>query len=117
MKIVVQDQLVFNLRCNRCWIWGAELTYLLLKEERYGTSFNTKIAYTKGDNNTDNVPLTTVQPFDGEFSIRYNTEDDSGLHALTANYVGDQEESGTATFVPESYFTFDFSTRYKYSTH
>ncbi len=98
-------------------IWGAEFnsTYFL-KEERYGTSFNTKIAYTKGDNNTDNVPLTTIQPFDGEFSIRYNTEDDSWLHALTANYVGEPRvESGTATFVPESYFTFDFSTRYKYS--
>ena len=98
-------------------IWGAELnsTYYL-NEERYGTSFNTSIAYAKGDNNTDDVPLTTVQPFNGKFSIRYNTEDDSWLHALTANYVGEPRvESGTDTFVPDSYFTFDFSTRYKYS--
>ena len=98
-------------------IWGAELnsTYYL-NEERYGTSFNSRIAYTKGDNNTDNVPLTTIQPFEGNFSIRYNTEDDSWLHTLTANYVGEPRvESGTTTFVPDSYFTFDFSTRYKYS--
>ena len=98
-------------------IWGAELnsTYYL-NEERYGTSFNTKLAYTEGDNNTDNVPLTTIQPFDAEFSIRYNTEDDSWLHALTANYVGEPRvASDTTTFVPDSYFTFDFSTRYKYT--
>ena len=98
-------------------IWGAELnsTYYL-NEERYGISFNTTIAYTKGDNNTDNVPLTTIQPFDGKFSIRYNTEDDAWLHALTANYVGEPRvASDTTTFVPDSYLTFDFSTRYKYS--
>ena len=98
-------------------IWGMELnsTYYL-NEERYGTSFNTTIAYAKGDNNTDNVPLTTVQPFDAKFSIRYNTEDDSWLHIITANYVGEPRvASGTTTFVPDSYFTFDFSTRYKYS--
>ena len=98
-------------------IWGAELnsTYYL-NEERYGTSFNTKLAYTEGDNNTDNVPLTTIQPFDAEFSIRYNTEDDSWLHALTANYVGEPRvASDTTTFVPDSYLTFDFSTRYKYT--
>ena len=98
-------------------IWGVEFnsTYYL-KEERYGTSFNTTLAYTKGDNLTDNEPLTTVQPFDAKFSIRYNTEDDSWLHTLTANYVGEPRvKSGTETFVPDSYFTFDFTTRYKYS--
>ena len=98
-------------------IWGIELNSTnYLNEERYGTSFNTTLAYTKGDNNTENVPLTTIQPFDAKFSIRYNTIDDSWLHILSANYVGEPRvASGTTTFVPDSYFTFDFSTRYKYS--
>ena len=106
-----------SMNASDAEIWGGELssTYYL-NEAKYGTSFLSTLAFAQGDNTTTNEPLETVQPFNGKFSVRYNTEDDKWLHSLTANYVGKPRvKSGTSTFVPDSYITFDLTTKYRYS--
>ena len=116
-KLVGPGAIYKSVNASNAEIWGGELssTYYLNKA-RYGTSFLTTLAFAQGDNTTDNEPLETVQPFNGKFSIRYNTEDDKWFHALTMNYVGEPRvKSGTTTFVPDSYITFDLTTKYRYS--
>ena len=116
-KLVGPGAIFKSVNASNAEIWGGELssTYYL-NEARYGTSFLTTFAFAQGDNTTDDEPLETVQPFNGKFSIRYNTEDDKWLHALTINYVGEPRvKSGTTTFVPDSYVTLDLTTKYRYS--
>ena len=116
-KLVGPGAIYKSVNASNAEIWGGELssTYYL-NEARYGTSFLTTFAFAQGDNTTDDEPLETVQPFNGKFSIRYNTEDDKWLHALTINYVGEPRvKSGTTTFVPDSYVTLDLTTKYRYS--
>jgi len=98
-------------------IWGAELSSIYyLNEKRYGTSIASTIGFSEGDNTTENKPLDTVNPFEAKVSLRYNTEDDKWLHAITTKYVGTPRvESGTSTFVPDSYTTVDLTSRYKTS--
>ena len=76
-KLVGPGAIYKSVNASNAEIWGGELssTYYL-NEARYGTSFLTTLAFAQGDNTTDNEPLETVQPFNGKFSIRYNTEDD-----------------------------------------
>ena len=116
-KLIGPGAIYKSVNASNAEIWGGELssTYYL-NEARYGTSFLTTFAFAQGDNTTDDEPLETVQPFNGKFSIRYNTEDDKWLHALTINYVGEPRvKSGTTTFVPDSYVTLDLTTKYRYS--
>ena len=116
-KLVGPGAVYKSVNASDAEIYGAELssTYYL-NEAKYGTSFLSQLAFAQGDNTTTNEPLESVQPFNGKFSVRYNTEDDKWLHSLTANYVGEPRvKSGTTTFVPDSYITFDLTTKYRYS--
>ena len=98
-------------------IWGTEISSVyFLNEERYGISLASSIAFAKGNNTTEDIPLDTVQPFEAKIAIRYDTKDDKWNHELATTFVGEPRvASGTTTFVPDSYATFDIKTSYKQS--
>ena len=87
-----------------------------VNENRSGASFASSLVWTEGDNETDDIPLETVQPFEAKLAVRYKTKDNKWNHELASKFVGKPTvAAGTTTFVPDEYMTLDFETSYKKS--
>lgn len=76
-----------------------------------GLSAFTRMAFTVGDNQTENVPLDTVPPFTALLGVRYQGDDDRwGLQTVTT-YVGqartDSPSPDFTFIVPDSYILVD----------
>ena len=95
-------------------ISGYELSYkYFLKDNREGINLFTNLAYSEGDNTTDNVPLTSVNPFEIKYGIGFNSANNKFSSKLTNTHVGKARvASGTTTFVPDSYTVTDLELAY-----
>ena len=76
-----------------------------------GLSAFTRLAFTVGDNQTDNVPLETVPPFTALLGVRYQGDDDRWGLQTVATYVGrartDSPSPDFTFIVPDSYILVD----------
>ena len=95
-------------------IFGAELSAnYYFNPERSGFSLFTGLASATGDNLTDNQPLDSVNPFEAKLGVKYSTSDGKWDAKLTNTYVAKARvESGTTTFVPDSYNVSDLELTY-----
>ena len=95
-------------------IKGYELSYkYFLKDNKEGINLFTNLAYSEGDNTTDNVPLTSVNPFEIKYGIGFNSANNKFSSKLTATHVGKARvASGTSTFVPDAYTVTDLEVAY-----
>ncbi len=96
-------------------IKGAELAFnYYINSNRKGISLFSNISSTEGDNTTDNVPLSTVNPFEAKFGIKYLSSNGKWDAKLTNTYVGKARvAANTTTFVPNSYNVSDIEVTYK----
>ena len=95
-------------------IKGYEFSYkYFLKDNKEGINLFTNLAYSEGDNTTDNVPLTSVNPFEIKYGIGFNSANNKFSSKLTNTHVGKARvASGTTTFVPDSYTVTDLEVAY-----
>ena len=63
-----------------------------MKDNREGINLFTNLAYSEGDNTTDNVPLTSVNPFEIKYGIGFNSANNKFSSKLTNTHVGKQSE-------------------------
>jgi len=104
-----------SVNVSEAEISGVELeAEYYLKPERYGISLFTKLAYAEGNNETDDEPLTSINPFEAKIGFKYSSEDDRWNTSLTNTFVGEPRVAdGTTSFVPDSYSTTDATISFK----
>ncbi|MEL6137045.1 MAG: TonB-dependent hemoglobin/transferrin/lactoferrin family receptor [Cyanobacteria bacterium J06626_23] len=74
------------------------------------------LAWAQGDDTTADVPLNTIDPFRAVVGLRYQDPGDKWRAELIGTFVGTPRvESGSGTFVPESYATFDLIGAYQFT--
>ena len=95
-------------------ISGYEFSYkYFFKNNKEGINLFTNLAYSKGDNTTDNVPLISVNPFEIKYGIGFNSANNKFSSKLTNTHVGKARvASGTTTFVPDAYTVTDLELAY-----
>ena len=77
-------------------------------DNREGINLFTNLAYAEGDNTTDDVPLTSVNPFEIKYGFGFNSSNNKFSSKLTNTHVGKARvASGTTTFVPDAYTVTD----------
>ena len=98
-------------------IWGLELNNVYYFNERYqGLSIGNSISYQKGENETEDEPLHTIQPFTIINNISYVFPNQKLSASLINTYVGQPTKRSDYTdYVPESYLTTDLGLGYKFS--
>ncbi|MEO0540754.1 MAG: TonB-dependent hemoglobin/transferrin/lactoferrin family receptor, partial [Cyanobacteria bacterium P01_A01_bin.105] len=92
-------------------IYGVELS----GQYRLGdVSLLSSLAWSQGDDTTANVPLNTVDPFRAVVGLRYQAPSDKWRAELLSTFVGrPRVESGSTTFVPDSFATVDLIGAYQ----
>ena len=95
-------------------IKGYEFSYkYFFKDNKEGINLFTNLAYSEGDNTINNVPLTSVNPFEIKYGIGFNSVNNKFSSKLTATHVGKARvASGTTTFVPDAYTVTDLEVAY-----
>ena len=84
------------------------------RPNRYGLNLSTNIAFAEGDNLTDKVPLTSVNPFEAKISLGFNSEDGKWNTNLSNTFVGSPRVKDNETnFIPNEYSVTDFTISYK----
>ena len=96
-------------------IWGLELNNVYYFNERdKGLSIGNSISYQKGEDETEDEPLHTIQPFTAINNISYVFPGQKLTASLVNTYVGVPTKRSTYTdYVPESYLTTDLGLRYR----
>ncbi len=81
-----------------------------------GFSIGNSFSYQKGDNNTDNEPLHSIQPFTAVNSINYKFPNQRISTSLINTYVGKPiTRSDYSDFIPDSYIITDLNVGYEVS--
>ena len=103
-----------SINVEKAEISGYEFSYkYFLKDNREGINLFTNLAYSEGDNTTDNVPLTSINPFEIKYGIGFNSANNKFSSKLTNTHVGKARvASGTTTFVPDAYTVTDLELAY-----
>ncbi len=84
-----------------------------LNEDRTGLNISTSITYQKGDNLTDNIPLTTINPFETKIALGYISNNEKWNTKLLNTFVGKpRTKSNETNFVPDAYSVTDLITSY-----
>ena len=96
-------------------IWGLELNNVYYFNERNkGLSIGNSISYQKGEDNTEDEPLHTIQPFTAINNISYIFPSQKLTASLINTYVGVPTKRSTYNdYIPESYITTDLGLRYR----
>ena len=82
-------------------------------EDRKGINLSSSITYQEGNNLTDKVPLTTINPFQAKISIGYKSINEKWDAKLTNTFVGKPTTKNNETnFVPDEYSVTDFIASY-----
>ena len=104
-----------SVNVSKAEISGVEFdTEYYLNPARYGVSLFGSLAYAEGNNETDDEPLTSINPFEAKIGIKYSSEDDKWNTRLTNTFVGEPRVAdNTTTFVPDEYMTTDATISYK----
>ena len=82
-------------------------------EDRKGLNLSSSITYQEGNNLTDNIPLTTINPFEAKISLGYKSTNEKWEAQLNNTFVGKPTTKDNETnFVPDEYSVTDFITSY-----
>jgi len=82
-------------------------------EDRKGLNLSSSITYQEGNNLTDNIPLTTINPFEAKISLGYKSTNEKWEAKVTNTFVGKPTTKDNETnFVPDAYSVTDFITSY-----
>ncbi|MGF1570208.1 MAG: TonB-dependent hemoglobin/transferrin/lactoferrin family receptor [Nodosilinea sp.] len=80
----------------------------------YGFSLLASLAWVKGDDLTNDVPLSTIDPFTAVAGLRYRAPGDQWRAELISTIVGTPTvAAGSTTFVPAAYAVFDLIGSYQ----
>ena len=98
-------------------IWGLELNNVYYFNERnQGFSIGNSISYQKGEDDTADEPLHTVQPFTAINNISYVFPNQKLTASLINTYVGvPTTRSNYDDYVPESYIRTDLGMSYRFA--
>ena len=78
-------------------------------EDKKGLNISSAITYQEGDNLTDNVPLTTINPFEAKIALGYKSNNEKWDTKLVNTFVGKPRTKANETnFVPDAYTITDF---------
>ena len=78
-------------------------------EDKKGLNISSAITYQEGDNLTDNVPLTTINPFEAKIALGYKSNNEKWDTKLVNTFVGKPRTKANETnFVPDAYTVTDF---------
>ena len=94
-------------------IFGVEMALnYFFNTSRDGFKLTNTLAWSEGNDLTDDIPLTTIVPFTNRLSLAYNDPDDFWSVSLGMTYVGrPRVEKEYQYFVPKEYTTFDIDAR------
>ena len=82
-------------------------------EDRKGINISTAITYQEGNNLTDKIPLTTINPFEAKISIGFKSTNEKWETKLTNSFVGKPTTKDNETnFIPDEYSVTDFITSF-----
>ena len=82
-------------------------------EDKSGINISSFITYQEGNNLTDNVPLTTINPFEAKIALGYKTNNEKWDTKLINTFVGKPKtKSNETNFVPDAYSVTDLITSY-----
>ena len=125
MAVEYQTRNVFDVK-----IYGIEADYKYhFSERNKGLSFTASTSFVKGENETDNENLDSVNPFTAVTNINYIFPNNKFSLSLTNTYVGVPKPSDSYknptnsrgqslaeyAYIPDSYFTTDLALDYKAS--
>jgi len=98
-------------------IWGLELNNVYYLNERdKGFSIGNSISYQKGENDTTDEPIHTIQPFTAINNISYVFPNQKLTASLINTYVGvPTTRSSYTDYVPESFITTDLGMSYRFA--
>ena len=98
-------------------IWGLELNNVYYFNERnIGFSIGNSISYQKGEDDTADEPLHTIQPFTAINNISYVFPNQKLTASLINTYVGvPTTRSSYDDYVPESYIRTDLGMVYRFA--
>ncbi len=98
-------------------IWGLELNNVYYFNERNkGISIGNSISYQKGEDDTADEPLHTIQPFTAINNISYVFPNQKLTASLINTYVGVPTKRSTYDdYVPESYIRTDLGMVYRFA--
>ena len=84
-----------------------------LNEDRTGLNISSAITYQEGNNLTDNIPLTTINPFEAKIALGYRSNNEKWNASLINTFVGKPRTKDNETnFVPDAYSVTDLITSY-----
>ena len=84
-----------------------------LNEDRTGLNISSAITYQEGNNLTDNIPLTTINPFEAKISLGYRSNNEKWNTKLMNTFVGKpRTKSNETNFVPDAYSVTDLISSY-----
>ena len=82
-------------------------------EDKTGINIASAITYQEGNNLTDNIPLTTINPFEAKIALGYRSNNEKWNASLINTFVGKPRTKDNETnFVPDEYSVTDFITAY-----
>ena len=104
-----------TLNTNSAEIKGLEISgSYYLRPNRYGMNISSSFSYAEGTNLTDNIPLTTVNPFEAKISLGFNSENGKWNANFSNTFVGSPRVKDNETnFIPDEYSVTDFTIAYK----
>ncbi len=82
-------------------------------EDKSGINISSAITYQEGNNLTDNIPLSTINPFEAKLAIGYISNNEKWNTKLLNTYVGKpRTKSNETNFIPDAYSVTDLITSY-----
>ena len=82
-------------------------------EDRTGLNISSGITYQEGNNLTDNIPLTTINPFEAKIALGFKSENEKWNTKLLNTFVGKPRTKKNETnFIPNAYSVTDLITSY-----
>ncbi len=125
LKLVSQENIVLfgqpttsdtykSINVNSAETKGIEFSgNYYFNEDKKGINISSAITFQEGNNLTDNIPLTTINPFEAKISIGYKATNQKWEANLNNKFVGKPTTKDNETnFVPDEYFVTDFITSF-----
>ncbi len=101
---------------GKATIYGIELGGEYRLPEATGLSFIYSAALSQGDDDTDDVPLASVNPFKLVTGLKYLSNNKKWTSELTATHTGKARvDSTSTTYVPKAQTVLDLTNKYKFN--
>ena len=82
-------------------------------ENKKGINISSAVTYQEGNNLTDNIPLTTINPFEAKIALGYKSNNEKWDTKLINTFVGKpRTKSNETNFVPDAYSVTDLITSF-----